>query len=149
MIRSAVTVDRSPRFRRAVRFLGRSPRRSDIGEGPRLDAIESPPAATPVDRNPAEALDDTGLSLPQSAPGAGWVKHRLHLTSRTRRPARQAFISRSSFRGPARAPAIIGSMQGRHEARSTPPPLASIFATRSATSRATRSSTACRSSTNR
>lgn len=64
-----------------------------------------------------------GLTLAALGTGAGWVKHRLSLTDpdlavRTR--ARQFIASFIDFAGAFGAPAIIGSMQGRHGGQITP-----------------------------
>lgn len=62
-------------------------------------------------------LQETGLKLAAVGTGAGWVIHRLSLTSpeeSVRRKAIQFIQSMIDFGGPCGAPAIIGSMQGRH-----------------------------------
>ena len=64
----------------------------------------------------AEALDDSGLSLAAVGTGAGWVKHKLSLTSPDAavRSRAKAFVRGIiDLAGPFGAPAIIGSMQGR------------------------------------
>src|SRR5438105_4099303 len=77
-----------------------------------------PPSAEAVD--PAELrrlLDGHGLKLGAVGTGAGWVKHRLTLTSPdadVRGQARAFVRGIIDFAGPFGAPAIIGSMQGRH-----------------------------------
>jgi sugar phosphate isomerase/epimerase len=61
-------------------------------------------------------LGDNGLSLAAVGTGAGWVKHRLTLTSPDRDVRRKAtaFVrAMIDFAGQFRAPAIIGSVQGR------------------------------------
>lgn len=61
-------------------------------------------------------LGDHGLALAAVGTGAGWVKHRLTLTSadpEIRRRARDFILSVIDLAGPLGAPAIIGSMQGR------------------------------------
>jgi sugar phosphate isomerase/epimerase len=84
-----------------------------------FDAVEVfPPAPDAV--NSAELrtlLKDNGLALAAVGTGAGWVKHRLNLTlpdAATRTKARTFIRSIIDFAGPLGAPAIIGSMQGRH-----------------------------------
>jgi sugar phosphate isomerase/epimerase len=83
-----------------------------------FDAVEVfPPAPDAVDPEAlAGVLDDNGLSLAAVGTGAGWVKHKLTLTSadEATREKAIAFI-RSIMELAARfgAPAIIGSMQGR------------------------------------
>ncbi|MFN0052709.1 MAG: TIM barrel protein [Planctomycetales bacterium] len=83
-----------------------------------FDAIEVfPPGPDAVD--PAHLrrlLEDHGLALAAVGTGAGWVRHKLHLSlpdasARTR--ARDFIRSIIDFAGPLGAPAIIGSMQGR------------------------------------
>ena len=61
-------------------------------------------------------LNDHGLKLAAAGTGAGWVKHKLTLTSpdaAVRRAARDFIRSIISAAGELGAPAIIGSMQGR------------------------------------
>lgn len=61
-------------------------------------------------------LDEHGLRLAAVGTGAGWVKHRLHLTlpdATARRRAIDFIRSMIDVGGPFGAPAIIGSMQGR------------------------------------
>ena len=83
-----------------------------------FDAIEVfPPSAEAVD--PARLrilLNDHGLALAAVGTGAGWVKKRLTLTQpdvAARASARDFIREIIDFAGPFRAPAIIGSMQGR------------------------------------
>jgi sugar phosphate isomerase/epimerase len=83
-----------------------------------FDAVEVfPPSADAVD--PARLrilLNDHGLSLAAVGTGAGWVKDRLTLTQpnvSSRVKARDFIRGIIDFAGPFRAPAIIGSMQGR------------------------------------
>ena len=62
-------------------------------------------------------LDSHGLKLAAVGTGAGWVKHKLTLTSgdaQIRAKAKEFVRSMIDFGGPFGAPAIIGSMQGRH-----------------------------------
>lgn len=83
-----------------------------------FDAVEVfPPGADAIDPETLQGvLDDNGLSLAAVGTGAGWVKHKLTLTSGddATRDKAVAFI-RSIMELAARfeAPAIIGSMQGR------------------------------------
>lgn len=87
-----------------------------------FDAVEIfPPDATSWDRN---ALDDAisgpgeGLRVAAMGTGAGWVKHKLLLTSpdpQVRQQARAFAKSIINIAAVFRAPAIIGSMQGRVE----------------------------------
>ncbi|HET6426179.1 MAG TPA: sugar phosphate isomerase/epimerase family protein [Planctomycetaceae bacterium] len=68
-------------------------------------------------------LAETKLNVAAVGTGAGWVKQKLSLTSpdETIRQRAIAFIqSMIDFGGPYGAPAIIGSMQGRHGDGVTP-----------------------------
>jgi sugar phosphate isomerase/epimerase len=83
-----------------------------------FDAVEifppSPDAIDPDDL--AKLLNDNGLSLAAVGTGAGWVKHKLTLTSPdTEVHARaMAFVEEMiEFAAELGAPVIIGSMQGR------------------------------------
>jgi sugar phosphate isomerase/epimerase len=83
-----------------------------------FDAVEIfAPSADAVDEVMLrKLLDDTGLSLAAMGTGAGWVKHRLSLTSPDAavRDRAKAFVwSIIDKAGPFGAPAIVGSMQGR------------------------------------
>lgn len=91
-----------------------------------FDAIELfPPDPDAVD--PAELrvlLDDNGLSLAAVGTGAGWVRHKLSLTSADEavRGKAVAFVRRvMDFAATFAAPAIIGSMQGRADGAVTKP----------------------------
>ncbi len=62
-------------------------------------------------------LGDLGLSVAAVGTGAGWVKHKLHLAlpDAAARQRAQAFVrSVIDLGAQFNAPAIIGSMQGRH-----------------------------------
>lgn len=64
-----------------------------------------------------DTLEGTGLKLAAVGTGAGWVKHKLHLClpdAVKRQQARDFIRAIIDFAGPFGAPAIIGSMQGRH-----------------------------------
>ena len=83
-----------------------------------FDAVEVfPPSAESVD--PARLrmlLNDHGLALAAVGTGAGWLKKKLTLTQpdvSARAKARGFIREIVDFAGQFRAPAIIGSMQGR------------------------------------
>jgi sugar phosphate isomerase/epimerase len=83
-----------------------------------FDAVEVfPPGPEAVDPGGLGALlKEHGLALAAVGTGAGWVKHKLTLTSAdpTVRDRARAFVrSIIDLAGPLGAPAIIGSMQGR------------------------------------
>lgn len=85
-----------------------------------FDAVEIfPPSADAFTAQEMRALlQRHGLRVAAIGTGAGWVKHKLHLThpdSAIREHA-QAFIKQViALAGALEAPAIIGSMQGRVE----------------------------------
>ncbi len=83
-----------------------------------FDAIEIfPPGPEAIDIAAVKKLlSDHNLKLAAMGTGAGWVKHRLHLThpdSAIRTKAKDFIRSIIDAAGPLGAPAIIGSMQGR------------------------------------
>lgn len=83
-----------------------------------FDAIEVfPPGPDAVGLETLRALlDEHGLGLAAVGTGAGWVKHRLTLTSpdaTIRGRARDFIRGIVEFAGALGAPAIIGSIQGR------------------------------------
>jgi sugar phosphate isomerase/epimerase len=83
-----------------------------------FDGVEVfPPAAEAVDAGRLrKLLSDNGLALAAVGTGAGWVKHRLHLSlpdATDRIDARGFIRTIIDFAGALGAPAIIGSMQGR------------------------------------
>jgi sugar phosphate isomerase/epimerase len=83
-----------------------------------FDAIEIfPPGPEAIDvAATKKLLSDHHLKLAAMGTGAGWVKHKLHLThpDAAIRSQAKAFIrSIIDTAGPLGAPAIIGSMQGR------------------------------------
>lgn len=84
-----------------------------------FDGVEvfppGPDAVKP--RELRKLFDEHGLSLAAVGTGAGWVRHKLHLClpdAGARAKARDYIRSIIDFAGPFGAPAIIGSMQGRH-----------------------------------
>ncbi len=96
----------------------------DLAEGCRkaaalgFDAVEVfPPDPDAVNVEELRSLlDDNGLSLAAVGTGAGWVKHKLSLTSPddTVREKAIDFVRRiMDFAVQFEAPAIIGSMQGK------------------------------------
>jgi len=85
-----------------------------------FDAVEIfPPGPDAVNVDELRTLlDDNGLSLAAVGTGAGWVKHKLSLTSadETIRDKAVAFVrSIMDLAAKFEAPAIIGSMQGKWE----------------------------------
>src|SRR5947207_426025 len=83
-----------------------------------FDAVEIfPPSADALDaRQLKSLLAQYNLKIAAVGSGAGWVKHRLHLTDPeavVRRRAREFIAAIIDFAGSFGAPAIIGSMQGR------------------------------------
>lgn len=85
-----------------------------------FDAMEvfPPSADAPELGQLPELLRARGLALAAVGTGAGWVRHKLTLTSPdedVRRRAREFVRGIIDFAGGLGAPAIIGSMQGRWE----------------------------------
>ncbi|MCE9607877.1 MAG: sugar phosphate isomerase/epimerase [Planctomycetia bacterium] len=84
-----------------------------------FDAVEVfPPSADAVDPKALkQLLVDHHLTLAAVGTGAGWVRGKLNLTlpdAAQRTAAREFIKSIIDLAGPFGAPAIIGSMQGRH-----------------------------------
>jgi len=126
MIRSAVTISlvneaRGGPFVYWDDLAGSMRKAAELG----YDAVEifapAPDAVAPTALQPL--LAETKLNVAAVGTGAGWVKHKLSLTSpdeTIRRRAIEFIQSMIDFGGPYGAPAIIGSMQGRHGEGVTP-----------------------------
>lgn len=94
-----------------------------------FDAIELfAPSADAVDpQQLKKLLVDHRLTLAAVGTGAGWVRRKLHLClpdAELRRQACDFIRSIIDLGGPLGAPAIIGSMQGRHGVDGVDPPTA-------------------------
>lgn len=120
MIRSSVTVSLVPEVRGGpFIFWDDLPAACRKAREMGYDALEVfPPSADAVDPHTLRGLlQDHGLALAAVGTGAGWVKGKLHLclTDAAARSRARTFIrSIIDLAGPLNAPAIIGSMQGRH-----------------------------------
>src|SRR4030095_13565927 len=120
MIKSAVTISLVPEARGGPfvfwdELVGSMRKAKDLG----FDAVEIfPPGPDALKGNEVKSLlDGNGLGLAAVGTGAGWVKHKLRLTdgdAKIRSRAREFVKGIIDFAGPLGAPAIIGSMQGRH-----------------------------------
>jgi sugar phosphate isomerase/epimerase len=85
-----------------------------------FDAVEIfPSSAEELDVRKLKRLTECqGLRIAAIGTGAGWVKHKLHLTdpdASIRRRAQQFIAAIVDLAGGFGAPAILGSMQGRWE----------------------------------
>ncbi len=119
MIRSAVTVSLCEEARGGP-FVFWDDLAASCEKAQRLgfDAIELfPPSPRAVEAARLRMLlNDHGLALAAVGTGSGWVKHRLTLTAAdvgARIRAREYIKAIIDFAAPFKAPAIIGSMQGR------------------------------------
>jgi sugar phosphate isomerase/epimerase len=120
VIRSSVTVSLVPEARGGpFVFWDDLPGACRKAKALGFDAIEIFPPG-PEALEPAQVrqlLGDQGLALAAMGTGAGWVKGRLQLClpdAAARTKARAFIRSIIDLAGPLGAPAIIGSMQGRH-----------------------------------
>lgn len=120
MIRSAVTVSLVPESRGGP-FVFWDDLPAAIHKAKQLgyDAIEifapGPEAIDVADLQ--KRLADAGLLAAAFGTGAGWVRHRLHLTlpdAGLREKAKTFIRAMIDVAGPFGAPVIIGSMQGRY-----------------------------------
>jgi sugar phosphate isomerase/epimerase len=120
MIKSAVTICLVPEARGGpFVFWDDLPGSIRKAQKPGFDAVEIfPPGPEALKVSDVKKLlGDQGLSLAAVGTGAGWVKHKLRLTdgnAAVRLKAREFVKSIIDFAGALGAPAIIGSMQGRH-----------------------------------
>jgi sugar phosphate isomerase/epimerase len=118
MIRSAVTVSLVKEARGGpFVFWDDLPAACQMAKSLGFDAIEVfPPSHGAVDaRELRRLLNDHGLSLAAVGTGAGWLLLRHTLSSADRRQYARSFVrAMIDFAGACGAPAIIGSMQGRH-----------------------------------
>ncbi|HEY3969191.1 MAG TPA: sugar phosphate isomerase/epimerase family protein [Planctomycetaceae bacterium] len=120
MIRSAVTVSLVNESRGGpFVFWHDLPAACRTAKSLGFDAVEVfPPAPDAVDpKLLRQLLDENGLALAAVGTGAGWVRQKLHLClpdTAARHKAREYIRAIIDFAGPFGAPAIIGSMQGRH-----------------------------------
>jgi sugar phosphate isomerase/epimerase len=122
MIRSAVTVSLVPEVRGGpFVYWDDLPAACKKAKALGFDAIEIfPPGPDVID--PADLrklLDDNDLALAAVGTGAGWVKYKMtlcHPDPSIRETARMYVRSIIDLAGPFGASAIIGSMQGRHDA---------------------------------
>jgi sugar phosphate isomerase/epimerase len=119
MIRSSVTVSLVPEARGGpFVFWDDLPAACAKARQLGFDAVEvfAPGPDAPQLAALGKLLSDHGLRLTAVGTGAGWVKHRVHLTlpeAEGRAKARAFIKSMIEFGAAHGAPAIIGSMQGR------------------------------------
>ncbi len=121
MIRTAVTVSLVPQARGGP-FVHWDGLEAAVASAARhgFDALEIfAPSADAVDRPALRALlQKHGLSVAAFGTGGGWIVHRWHLTHAdpaVRKQAREFIRAVIDLGGEFKAPAIIGSMQGRAE----------------------------------
>ena len=123
MIRFAITVSLVPETRGGpFVFWDGIPAACQASRRLGFDAVEIFPPSADALQGVGKTLADNKVSLAAVGTGAGWVKHKLALTSAdpTGRQAAIAFVrSIIDAAGEHGAPAIIGSMQGRHDGTPT------------------------------
>ncbi len=119
MIRSAVTISLVEEARGGpFVFWHDLPHACRVAQQLGFDGLEIfPPSAESLTELPVrQLLDDHGLKLAAVGTGAGWVKHNLTLSNpATRQRAIEFVRSIIDAAGALGAPAVVGSMQGRHD----------------------------------
>jgi sugar phosphate isomerase/epimerase len=123
MIRTAITISLVPQARQGP-FVFHGDLAGSIAETARLgyDAVEIfPPAADALDVPDVRRMTiDAGVKVAAVGTGAGFVVHKLTLTDASAAARQRAvdFVKEIiDVAGALRAPAIVGSMQGRHGER--------------------------------
>lgn len=120
MIRSSVTISLVPEARGGpFVFWDNLENACQTAKELQFDAVEIFAPSPEVLHSSAvsKALVENGLALAAVGTGAGWVKHKLHLTlpnASDRQKAKDFIKSMIAAGAVNKAPAIIGSMQGRH-----------------------------------
>lgn len=119
-IRSSVTVSLVPEARGGpFVFWDDLPAAVKTAKSLGFDAVEIfPPSPGAIDVDAVRTLlADHGLALAAMGTGAGWLREKLHLClpdAANRAKAREFIRGIIDVAGELKAPAIIGSMQGRH-----------------------------------
>ncbi|HEY7115747.1 MAG TPA: sugar phosphate isomerase/epimerase family protein [Tepidisphaeraceae bacterium] len=120
MIRTAITISLVPQARQGP-FVFHGDLAGSITKAAELgyDAVEIfPPAADALDAPDLQRMTiDAGVKVAAVGSGAGFVVHKLTLTDPDAAARQRAvdFVKEIiDIAGPLRAPAIVGSMQGRH-----------------------------------